>query len=135
MKAIFLDTDIILDFLGNRKPFSKAAAEIFIRAHQGEFKLYTSSNSITTAYYILCKSVDNKLARSLITDLLDYVNVIPVTEKILKLALNSEFADFEDSVQHQSALTISKMTCIVTRNLKDYKKSQIKAISADQLFL
>ncbi|MFA6261731.1 MAG: PIN domain-containing protein [Bacteroidia bacterium] len=134
MIDLFLDTDIILDFLGNRKPFSKFAAQIFIGTHQAKFRLYTSSNSVTTTYYILCKNVDDKKARILITDLLDYVQVIPVTEKILKHALNSEFSDFEDAVQHHSALTVDKIKFIITRNLRDYKKSKIKAISPEQLF-
>ena len=134
MTDIFLDTDIILDFLGDRKPFSKFAVQIFLGMHNGQFRLYTSSNSVTTAYYILCKNVDDKKARSLITDLLDYLQVIPVTEKILRNALNSDFNDFEDGVQHHSALTVDKMKFIITRNLRDYKKSQIKAISPDQLF-
>lgn len=135
MTDIFLDTDIILDFLGDRKPFSKFAKQIFLGSHNGQFKLYTSSNSVTTAYYILCKNVDDKNARSLITDLLDYLQVIPLTEKILRHALKSDFHDFEVAVQHQSALTVENVKFIITRNLKDYKKSQIKAISPDQLFI
>ena len=109
MKHLFLDTDVILDFLGERKPFAHFAAQIFLGAHNGQFKLYTSSNSITTAYYILCKYVDEKEARRQITNLLDYLQVMPVTDNILRQALNSEFTDFEDAVQHQSALTISKI--------------------------
>ncbi len=134
MTDIFLDTDIIIDFLGDRRPFSKFAAQIFVGAHNGKFRLHTSSNSVTTAYYILSKNVDDKKARSLITDLLDFIQVIPVTEKILRHALNSDFSDFEDAVQHYSALTIDKIKFIITRNLRDYKKSQIKAISPEQLF-
>lgn len=134
MKHLFLDTDVILDFLGERKPFANFAAQIFLGAHKGQFKLYTSSNSITTAYYILCKYVDEKEARIQITNLLDYLQVIPVTDTILRQALNSEFTDFEDAVQHQSALTISKIKFIITRNLRDYKKSQIEALSSEELF-
>ena len=87
MIHIFIDTDIILDFLGDRKPFSKHASLIFINAEQKEFKLYTSSNSITTAYYILCKLTDEQHARNLIAGLFEYVTVIAVTETILKQAL------------------------------------------------
>lgn len=61
MLNIFVDTDIILDFLGDRKPFAKYA------------------------------------------------------------------------VQHYCALTIDNIECIITRNLKDYKKSRIPVIGPEQL--
>ena len=89
---------------------------------------------MTIAYYIVCKSIDDKKARTLISDLLDYLKIIPETEKILRNALNSDFKDFEDAVQVQSALTEDKIKFIVTRNLRDYKKSQIKAIGPEELF-
>lgn len=133
MNGLFLDTDIILDFLGNRKPFSKFAANIFLKAHQGKFKLYTSGNTVTTAYYILSKSVGENESRGLIADLLDYLHVIPVGEKMLRTALRSDFRDFEDAVQHQCALSVEQIQCIVTRNLKDYKSSQIKVVGPDAL--
>ena len=134
MKHLFLDTDIILDFLGKRKPFAKWSAQIFLEAHNGQFKLYTSGNSVTIAYYILCKNEGDKKSRGLISDLLDYMSVIPVTEKILKIALHSDFQDFEDAVQHYCALTIDKITNIITRNKRDFKKSQVKVLSPEELF-
>lgn len=135
MTYLFIDTDIILDFLGNRKPFAKYAAQLFLEAHKGHFKLFTSSNSVTIVYYILGKTVSDKEAREFITDLLEYIQVIPVTDKILRQALASNFTDFEDAVQQYSALTVDKIKNIITRNLRDYKKSQIKAIGPEQLFI
>ncbi len=134
MIHLFIDTDIILDFLGDRKPFSKFASQIFLEAHNGNFKIYTSSNSITTAYYMLGKTTTDKRARELIVDLLEFLTVIPITEKILNAALKSDFKDFEDAVQHYSALTNDKIKVIITRNLKDYKKSQLQVLSSEQLF-
>ena len=134
MTNLFLDTDIILDFLGDRRPFSRYAVRIFAGVHAGEYTVYTSGNSITTAYYILCKTTDEKVARALITDLLDYIKVIPVTESILRKAMISDFADFEDAVQHESAITVSQIQFIITRNLRDYKKSRVKAIGPEGIF-
>ncbi len=133
MHHIFIDTDIILDFLGDRKPFAKFAVEIFIKADKKEIILYTSNNSITTSYYLLCKLTDEKKARSLLFGIMEYINIIPVTDKILKLAIKSDFKDFEDAVQHYCALTIDNIEFIITRNLNDYKKSQIPVIGPEQL--
>ena len=131
----FIDTDIILDFLEDRKPFSKYSAKLFLEVHNNSVKLYTSSNSINTVYYTLGKIVNDKQARELIVNLLEFINIIPVTDIILNSALKSDFKDFEETVMHYCALTIDKIKLLITRNLKDYKKSQIKTLSPEQFFV
>ena len=132
---IFLDTDIILDLLGDRKPFSKYAAEIFSKSLQKKTHIYISSNSVTTIYYILCKNNDETKVRSLITELFDLCSIIPATKDILKSALDSDFRDFEDAVQHYSALNNKNIKAIITRNVKDYKKSKIEVFSPEDFLL
>ena len=133
MTHIFVDTDVLLDFIGDRKPFSKFARLIFAGVNAKKFKAYTSSNSITTVYYLLSKIVDKREARILIMDLLDFVQVIPVSESILRKSIKSVFIDFEDAVQHQCALSIDSINFIVTRNLRDFRKSAIRAIGPEEL--
>lgn len=135
MKNIFLDTDILIDFVGDRKPFSRFALTIFLNAYHKQFKVYTSGNSITTAYYILGKQTSEKHARDLIIHLMTQITIIPVTENILKNALSSKFTDVEDAVQFFSALSVGNMYCIVTRNIKDFKKSTIPVLSSEELLL
>jgi predicted nucleic acid-binding protein len=132
---IFLDTDVILDFLGDRKPFSKHAATIFSLAYRKQLQLFTSSNSITTTYYLLSKIASEKQSRRLVMGLLKYMSVVPVTEKILIEALNSLFRDFEDGVQHFSALSHPELKVIVTRNLRDYSKSTLQVKSPEEFLL
>lgn len=91
MKNIFLDTDILIDFLGDRKPFSRFALTIFLNGHHKKIKLHTSANSITTAYYILGKHTTEKHARELVLGLINQVTIIPVTEDILANAFSSRF--------------------------------------------
>jgi predicted nucleic acid-binding protein len=133
MTKVFLDTDIIPDFLGDQKPFSQAAIAIFLAAYNKQIALHTSANSITTAYYILSKLTSEKHARELITGLLEHIAIIPVRHSTLKNAFTSSFKDVEDSVQYYTASTISDMHCIITRNVKDYKKSTLNVITSDEL--
>lgn len=60
MKNIFLDTNIIIDLVADRKPFSKYAIEIFKRAEKGKITLYTSSHTIATTHYLLKKYMSEK---------------------------------------------------------------------------
>ena len=132
---IFIDTDVILDLLGNRKPFSKHAAEIFSISMQKKINIYISAISVTTIYYILCKNNDETKVRSLITELFDLCNIIPATKEILRSALESDFKDFEDAVQHCTALTNKNIKAIITRNVKDFKKSRIEVYSPEDFLL
>jgi predicted nucleic acid-binding protein len=135
MKDVFLDTDILIDFLGDRKPFSKFALAIFVAGYNQKLRLHTSSNSITIAYYILSKQVSENKARELIMNLMERMNIVSVSQSILKNAFSSEFKDVEDAVQFFSAITIENMDCIVTRNLKDFKKSTLPVLSSEEFHL
>src|SRR5690554_4874471 len=99
MIAAFLDTNIIIDLLINRQPFSKSAITIFSAAEKNKIALYTSSHTIATTHYVLKKYNEEKRLRVIISYLLDYVKPIAVSESILRQALRSEINDFEDAIQ------------------------------------
>jgi predicted nucleic acid-binding protein len=130
--TVFLDTDILLDFLGERQPFAVHAGKIFTYAYRKEITVYTSANSITTCYYILNQHTTSKKARVLILDLLGELSIIPITEDILWRGFSSGFQDAEDGVQHFAALSVDTIECIVTRNIKDYRASKLPVYSSEE---
>ena len=133
MKKIFVDTNIIIDLLADRRPHSKFAIALFEKAESQKIKLYASSHSFATTYYLLKKYVDDKNLRLILIGLLEYVNIIPIDMHIIKRGLKSKYKDFEDALQILSALSIDKMDCIVTRDLKDFKDSEIPVFSPDDI--
>lgn len=135
MKKLFLDTNIIVDLIADRKPFSKYAIQIFQKAEVKEVQLYTSSHSIATTHYLLKKYLGEKELRDTLFNLLDYLIVISVDVDILKKGLRSTHRDFEDAIQILSASSIENMDYIVTRNTKDFKTSEIKALNPDEIVI
>ncbi len=135
MKKVFLDTNIIVDLIADRKPFSKYSIEIFKKAEEKKIKLFTSSHSIATTHYLLKKYLEEKILRDVLYNLLDYVTVIAVDTDVLKKGLRSKHKDFEDSIQILCASTIEKIDCIVTRNTKDFRDSEILVLTPDELSL
>jgi predicted nucleic acid-binding protein len=131
-KHIFLDTNILVDIVANRFPFSKNAISIFDYCQRHKVKMYSSSHSIAAMYYIGKKVVDEKELRSIIEDLLDTISIIAVTESILKKSLKSNHKDFEDAIQITSAQSINSMDCIITRDIKDFKFSEINVFTPDE---
>lgn len=133
MKKIFVDTNILVDLLADRKPFSKYAVEIFNASENKKVKLFTSSHSIATTYYLLKKYKDDNALRKTLLSLFEYLSIIPVDTEVLSKGLRSKQKDFEDSVQIFCATTIDKIDCIVTRNVKDFKGSEILVLTPDEL--
>ncbi len=130
---VFLDTNILVDLIADRKPFSKYAVEIFSKAEAKEIQLFVSSHSVATTHYLLKKYLGAKGLREVIYNLLDYLTVVPVDVDVIKKGLRSKHKDFEDSIQILCASSIEKLDYIVTRNIKDFKQSELPVITPDEL--
>ena len=136
MKQIFLDTNVIIDFLADRKPLSVAAAEIFNYAVLGKIKLYISAVSYNNIYYILRQSFSNTETIKLLDELSQMTEIADVTKSIIKTSLKSDLKDFEDAVQYNCALSLNKIDFIITRDTKDFKKSVLPVMNpAEALIL
>jgi predicted nucleic acid-binding protein len=128
-KPIFLDANVVIDFLSQRQPFFDEALLLFTAIDAGLTKAYTSGISILVAHYILRKVVSEAEARRKLKELMDLLTVISVTPAILQQALSSDIKDYEDAAQAACAMTIGSIAYIVTRDKKDFKFSTIKAVT------
>jgi predicted nucleic acid-binding protein len=133
VKNIFLDTNIIVDLIAERPPFSKYAIELFSLAEDNKIKLYTSSHSLATTHYLLKKYIEEKELRVILHNLLEFITIIPVDLDVLRKSLHSKHKDFEDAVQIYCASSINGMEYIVTRNIKDFKNSEIPALLPNEI--
>jgi predicted nucleic acid-binding protein len=132
VKKVFVDTNILIDLIGNRKPFGKFAVALFELGEAGKIELYTSSHSIATIHYLLKKFVSDRELREILLELAGIVRIIAIDGDIIKRALNSKHKDFEDAVQIVAAQSIENMSAIVTRNLRDFKGAEIPVFSPDE---
>src|SRR3569833_3172069 len=131
MNKIFIDTDIILDFMIAREPFAVDAARIFSLSEQNKINLCTTGLVFSNAYYILRKLAPHKKVIEKLTQLTKFIGIIGLSETAVINALSSDFNDFEDALQHYAALS-EKVTIIITRNIKDYKNSELAVLTPDQ---
>ena len=132
MKKLFLDTNIVLDLLGKRDPFYSEAAILFSMADKKKIRLSVSALTFATVNYILSRQNSAEDAKMILRKLRLLVDVVSLDEKVLDLSLNdNDFTDFEDALQHYSAVE-NGTNIIITRNLKDYQKAQLPVMTAAQ---
>ena len=129
MENLLIDTNIIVDLLSKRKNFYQEAQELFTLADEQEVKLYISSLTFANIHYLLSKELNSNEARKVLIKFKLLVSILPLDDKILELALSSDFNDYEDGIQYYTALE-NKLNIIITRNKKDFKTSTLPVLTA-----
>jgi predicted nucleic acid-binding protein len=134
MTDIFIDTDVIIDFLIDREPYSREAAIIFTLIEQKKLKGYVSSLTFSNLYYVLKKIESHNKVIAKLDSISKLLTILKVDQQTIKYAIASGFPDFEDSIQYNCALDYKKIDVLITRNIKDYKGSEIPVMTpADYL--
>jgi predicted nucleic acid-binding protein len=130
-EKLFLDTNVVIDLLGEIEPFYESAAKIATLADIGKILIYVSALTYSTTYYLLARFEDKEIVKEKIRKFKVIAETSDLTDKILEKGLVSNFPDFEDSLQYYCAV---EMDCniIITRNGKDFKKSVIPVLTPDE---
>lgn len=130
---ILVDTNIIIDALTGREPFRETAEQIFILAANQIEDMFITASSATDIYYLTRKHLHNaEQAKNTISKLYELFSIIDVTASDCQEALSSEVKDYEDAVVAGCA-NRNRMDYIITRNIRDYEYSKVKALLPDEL--
>lgn len=131
MEKILIDTDVILDFFLDRKPFSEFATEVLNRCEANKIQGFITPVIICNVYYLLRKSSKHQKVIDGLKQLLTFVDILNIDREIVLESLNSEFKDFEDALQNFSALKHNGIGVVLTRNIKDFKKSELAVMTPE----
>ena len=130
---VFLDTNILIDFIARREDFYQAAANLINLGIKGEVKLYTTPLTYATCIFIARKVLgyDGIVKAMQILD--HYLTVTPMDGPQCHNALFSQMPDFEDMLQFESAYAAG-CDVIVTRNKKHFPQDAIQVLDAIEFF-
>jgi predicted nucleic acid-binding protein len=131
MDTVLIDTDVILDFFFDRKPFSEEASRLLSLCEKGEVKGFVTSIMLSNVYYLLRKTANHEKVVENLKMLMNIIDVTTTNKKAVIEALNSEFKDFEDALQNFSAINEKEIKVIITRNIKDYKSSTLSIMTPE----
>ncbi|MCH7613202.1 MAG: PIN domain-containing protein [Candidatus Marinimicrobia bacterium] len=131
MKRILIDTDVILDFFFDRQPFSEFAVKIFSLCESKQIQGFVTPVIYSNTYYLLRQTAKHDKVIEKLTQLLSITDVLLMDRNVVHQALISKFKDFEDALQNFSAINDGTIDVIVTRNIKDFKKSEIGVLTPE----
>ena len=129
-KRVFLDTNILIDYLAVRDPHYASAAMIMQMGLEGKLKLFASAYGMGTVFYLFAKETNHKNAFKQLKNIRPLLKIATTDQQVLDEALNSEFHDFEDALQYYSAIK-AKCHLFFTRNIKAYQADYIPVISPE----
>ena len=128
---IMIDTNIVLDVFLKREPFFQASYEVMKLSATEKHEGFLSAAAATDIYYLLRRNLkDTTWAKESMGKLLQLVGIADALGEDVQAAVASNMADFEDALVAAIAERCH-MECIVTRNVKDYVDSPVRAISPD----
>lgn len=125
MKRVLIDTDVLLDFFFDRKPASEDAARVLTLCETGQVKGHVTAVIISNVYYLLRRVAGHAKVIGKHRQLMTLVDVLVTDKETILQALNSGFPDFEDALQNFSAEQQGAIDVVLTRNVKDYRKSNL----------
>lgn len=121
---LFCDTNILIDYLAQRKPFFQDALKLRIAASYGDVELWACTQSFADAEYILRRAVPTSTLRNMMNECLSFLHVATPSEKALSAGLQSDWPDLEDFLIAQCAHE-QGAHYLITRDVKGFAKSRI----------
>ena len=134
MSHLFVDINVLLDFIMRRPPFAVPAAELFQLAEEQQIWLYCSSLSFSQAHYILRKVVGSAKAQEILLDIAGLVTILTVDSRTVNDGLRSSFSDFEDALQYFAVIEESRpaIEAIITRDPKGFAAGTLPVLTPPQ---
>jgi len=130
---VLIDTNIMIDALTNRDGRSGFSATVIDLCAKQVIDGYVALHSISNMYYILRKQYSDAERRTILKRYNEILKVAEAGNGVVDAALNNTaISDYEDALQYACAETVGA-EYIVTRNIKDYGKAEIRAISPEEL--
>ena len=131
MDRLYIDCNILLDWLAERKPFAAAAELLISEIEAKKAEGCVSPLTLANTYYLLSRQVNRHVATSFLQDCRRLFTILDITRKHALSAIGAPYKDFEDDLHYQVAGT-NKLTAIITRNKDDFPRGGVKILDAQE---
>src|SRR5690348_6700916 len=123
---VLLDTNVVLDWLLDRKPWSDDTLPLWQARDTGRLITYISASAVTDIFYIARRQIGTPAALASIDQSLA-LEIAPIGKETLLRARTLSGSDFEDNVAIACA-EVERLDFIITRNIDDFRYSPVPAL-------
>lgn len=130
--VLLIDANVILDYFLVRRSHFKNAQRLLSLCQTPSVKGYVAFHSIPIIDYTL-RNYPLKERRKALSEITDLLTVTAASHNAVVDEIDNEkFPDLEDCLQEKCALEVDA-DYIVTRNVKDFETSQVKAVTPAEM--
>jgi predicted nucleic acid-binding protein len=124
---IFIDANIIIDVLLNRRDFYEDASNVLKICENRKSAL--APHTISNIFFITRKDYTAKERKAILLDILEYIDVVPIGKhQIVQALKNESIDDFEDALQLECAREFNA-DFIVSRDTAGFANTDIDVIT------
>ena len=127
-----LDTNVVIDALLERPPWSTDAKPLWQAHCEEQLVAYVTATTLTDIFYLSRRQANLEKAWQLVHSVLNQVPIISVGIEELQTASTLESPDFEDNLQIACA-TRMQLDVIVTRDATGFAASDIPVLTPPQM--
>lgn len=129
---VLLDTNIIIDVALDRDPFFTDSERVVRLAELNQIEGYISVITFGDMYYVIRKTKGKDWTLQFLRRMTTFCQIATVDQSAIERALNANFRDFEDAIQHSTAIA-NNLEAIVTRNSQDFPTDNIQIFTPTDL--
>ena len=130
MRKVFVDTNVILDFILRREG-ELHAMDLFQMAEEGKIELFVSFLTMANVAYVARKHRTREELYEYLRELSSLFKILSMDETQFSEALSTIVPDFEDLLQYVCARK-NNCDCLVTNNVRDFTFSEIPVYTPAQ---
>lgn len=125
---MMFDINVVLDIVARRQPFYESSRAAFLMVVENGDRPCLSAHAFATLYHLLGTVSTRKQREVAMRWIFDSFAVAGLGETEVSAARGYGLPDFEDALVVATAAA-SKCRCILTRNVRDFRGSVVKAMS------
>lgn len=128
---LLFDTNVILDVVLARDPWSDDAAALLDASARGDIVGLVAGHTLTTVHYLVERARDRRTATTAVNDPLQVVTVVPLDSADFHRAPSLGLREFEDAVQVAACLRAGAHF-LITRNARDFRGTSVAVRSPSE---
>jgi predicted nucleic acid-binding protein len=130
---LLLDTNVLLDFFMQRKPFYNDTLKLQIMQEFGDAELWCSAKSFTDIFYVLNKKAASKDIQKAFLVSLEFLRICSIDGNDIKTAASLGWNDFEDCLIEVAAQKL-RADFIITRDPDGFREAKTSILTPQKLF-